>query len=225
MPTLILGKTKTQTVSNPGSINKYFNGNLAFWDTFPKDVLNFFQDPRIVNDMERCQYLPISPDPETEKLNKHFTTKENITCGGEITLSGRFYQNALKQVTAVVQTLSDPDYGESDHGPWLPFDLTFGDSWTINKPQRVSGREPDVVLKLQIDGEQKLRLVGELKFCATVDLKEMVQEALEDTESSFVGILGKSPETPLNTSALTSLRSNCRLHAFPSIEVRLHLQL
>ncbi|KAH4120008.1 hypothetical protein HBH64_139960 [Parastagonospora nodorum] len=177
--------------TNAGSIYKYFNGNLAFWDTFPKDVLEFFEDPRIVDDMERCQHLPISPDPETEKFNKHFTTKENMTCGGEITLSGRFYQNALKQVTAVVQTLSDPEYGESDHGPWLPYDLTFGDSWIINRPQRVAGREPDVVLKLQIDGEQVLRLVGELKFCGTVDLEAMIHEALIDEGTNFVGILGQ----------------------------------
>jgi hypothetical protein len=53
MPTLILGKAKVQAVSNAGSIYKYFNGNLAFWDTFPKDVLEFFEDPRIVDDMER----------------------------------------------------------------------------------------------------------------------------------------------------------------------------
>ncbi|KAH3974832.1 hypothetical protein HBI56_105380 [Parastagonospora nodorum] len=191
MPTLILGKAKVQAVSNAGSIYKYFNGNLAFWDTFPKDALEFFEDPRIVDDMERCQHLPISPDPETEKFNKHFTTKENMTCGGEITLSGRFYQNALKQVTAVVQTLSDPEYGESDHGPWLPYDLTFGDSWIINRPQRVAGREPDVVLKLQIDGEQVLRLVGELKFCGTVDLEAMIHEALIDEGTNFVGNLGQ----------------------------------
>lgn len=119
-------------------------------------------------------------------------TTERIQCGGEITLSGRFFQNALAPVISCVETMSSPDHGPDDEPDYLPSKLTFGDAWIRGIADSVVGQQPDVITKLHINGEDEVRLVGELKFCGTVKLGRMRAAQMERMETKFKAILGKT---------------------------------
>lgn len=86
-------------------------------------------------------------DPNFEKLNSSAMTTERIQAGAEITLSGRFFWNALAVTPHIVETLTNPQHGQKLPG-FLPHKLAFGDSWIIQKVNRVKGQEPDIILSL-----------------------------------------------------------------------------
>ncbi|KAH7086528.1 hypothetical protein FB567DRAFT_406254, partial [Paraphoma chrysanthemicola] len=185
------GKEGFETTSNAGTNRKWFHGELARWDTFAQDVLAFYRDKRMVEELSRCKDLPIGPDSAIRQLNKYAATEEVIMNGGETTLSGRFFQNALVPVISSVHTMASKEYGSISNPPWLPSSLTFGDSWIIDKRDRAGGLQPDIVLKLRTDDEHKVRMVGELKFCVTVDLEDMAKYAINGDGSQFDAILGQ----------------------------------
>lgn len=185
MPSLVIGEKGTQTVSEGGKVRHYYHGSLATWDSFESDALLFWSDKRMVDALLRCAHLPIALDPEIEKLNPSAMTVERIQCGGEITLSARFYSNALAPVIHCIETMANV----SD---FLPAKVIFGDAWIRDPENRVTGQLPDVVGKLQIEADAQVRLVGEIKFCETVDLRVMIDGFIERTRTDFCHILGKS---------------------------------
>jgi hypothetical protein len=68
---------------------------------------------------------------------------------------------------------------------------SYGVSWIIDRPERKSKLQPDVVMKLHIDDKSQVRLVGELKFYVTVDLEQMMDMAVNGNEADLNGVLGK----------------------------------
>ncbi|KAJ4321112.1 hypothetical protein N0V94_003059 [Neodidymelliopsis sp. IMI 364377] len=161
------------------------------WNTFEDEVLTFWDDERTKRKLQRCDDIPVGPDPEINLVNPNAMTTERIQCGGEITLSGRFFQNALAPVISCVETMSSPDHGPDDEPDYLPSKLTFGDAWIRGIADSVVGQQPDVITKLHINGEDEVRLVGELKFCGTVKLGRMGAAQMERMETKFKAILGQ----------------------------------
>jgi hypothetical protein len=182
---------KQYTTKNAPGITSYFDGQLAEWNTFEDEVLAFWSDERTKRKLQRCVDIPVGPDPEIEKLNPNAMTTERIQCGGEITLSGRFFQNALAPVISCVETMSSPDHGPDDEPDYLPSKLTFGDSWIRGTANDVAGQQPDVIAKLRINDQDKVRLVGELKFSGTVELGEMRTGLVKYGKNKLCAILGK----------------------------------
>jgi hypothetical protein len=177
LPKLRTGVIGVQTVSKAPTIHKWFEGDLAIWDNFSRGVLDLYKDPRTVEDMKRCAHDAITINPAIQKVHKHVMTYESILTDCETTLSGRFFQNALYPVINAVQAIASARGNSSENEHWLPAGLEYGGSWIINKPERVQDLSPDVVMKLQIKGFDRVRMVGELKFHTTVDLRMMVEEA------------------------------------------------
>jgi len=190
LPQLKKGKFDLETVTHAPRISQNYDGPLAKWDNFKKDVLSFYKNARTKAELGRCANVPIYMDPAVERINSEAMTHESIQCGAEITISGRFFHNALAAITAIVRTLVVPAHGLSANSDFLPQELAFGDSWILDRPYRVSKQEPDVFLKLPIEGKDQVRLVGELKFCLTVDLKRMLQNQERTNTKKFRGILG-----------------------------------
>jgi hypothetical protein len=134
--------------------------------------------------------------------------REHVQVGAEITLSGRFSERVLVPVSSVVSTMTDVTMMRGrPANSILPTTATSGDSWIVPehlRPDRNSSnkKQPDIVLKLQVGRENLARLSGELKFCATVNLKEMVDNAIDryfPRLLKFSNILGKSHDAVLCT--------------------------
>lgn len=191
LPLLHKGPYRLETISKPPPIVRHFKGDLAVWDDFHSNAIKFLQDDRVRKEFERCAHAPIYMDPKIEKLNSKAMAFERLRSGAEITLSGRFFWNLLAVVLHVVETLTSPEHGQRQNPGLLPLQLTFGDSWIIDKPYRVNRQQPDVVLELLTGTGHRLRLVGELKFCVAVSFKDMVKDAESGKAQRFKGILGK----------------------------------
>jgi hypothetical protein len=125
----------------------------------------------------------------------------HVQVGAEITLSGRFFERVLVPVSAAVRTMTDVTLMRGRPADKiLPIAATSGDSWIVEehrRPDRYSPnkKQPDIVLKLQVNRENLVRLTGELKSCTTVDLKGMVNNATNPYNPKllkFSNILGKS---------------------------------
>lgn len=184
MPKLFIGEPGTQTVSSQGSIKVYFHGELGKWTSFTDDVLGFWKQESTVHAFERCAHLPVGPDPKIKELNPNAMIDESIQCGGEITVSGRFYSNALAPVIHCVRTLgAGQENGLSN--------VTFGDAWI--RDDRILDQYPDVIGKVFVEKDFVTRLVGEIKFPNTVNIALMVADAVKGKSTgSFRAILGRS---------------------------------
>lgn len=191
LPKLLRGKSGKETITYAPKITLNYRGHLAKWDDFRENGMDFYKDARIRAELDRCADVPIYMDPAIEQINSEAMTRETIQCGAEITLSGRYFCNAIAPVASVVKTLVASAHGESANPKLLPRDLAFGDSWILDQHHRVSGMEPDILLKLPIEGKDQIRLVGELKFYPTVNLGTMLKDYLKGDAKAFRGILGK----------------------------------
>ncbi|KAI8933626.1 hypothetical protein NX059_009351 [Plenodomus lindquistii] len=179
-----------EAVDRAPAVKCYYDGLLGHWPNFLEDALDFFRDKRTQTTFERCSRVPVYMSSSIEELNGKAMTSELLFQGAEISLSGRFSQNVLAVVTHVVATLTTEEHGKDDHNDFLPKELGFGDAKIIKKSSRVDNQEPDVVLKLPLATENQIRLVGELKFCVTVDLEMMVYQAhVKEETNLFRGIL------------------------------------
>ncbi|KAJ8107884.1 hypothetical protein OPT61_g8560 [Boeremia exigua] len=186
LPPLFIGKAREQTVSKPGSIKIYFRGELCKWTSFEEEVLRFWRHKSMVRGLELCAHLPVGPDPNIKECNPNAMgteCTESIQCGSEITVSGRFYSNALGPVIHCIRTLSA-------NGGDGPQDATFGDAWI--RDMRVLGQLPDIIGKVQIGESLETRLVGEVKFPGTVDIAKMVKSAIDGKSTEeFRAVLGQ----------------------------------
>lgn len=188
MPDLLIEKPGVETTSSAGVPSLSYCGPLAKWNVFEKDVHTFINDPVTQEHLRRCQDLPVYPNPRVEHRNSHVSTREQIQVGAEITLSGRFFERAIVPVVASVETLTDSTLATPPERPAkmiLPTKARFGDSWVVPKDNRPdTGSEnkiqPDIVAKLCVNDDDQVRLVGELKFCTTVDLEDMYLAAFPD---------------------------------------------
>jgi hypothetical protein len=107
--------------------------------------------------------MPFAPHPDLEKQNRFAVTTELSQVGAEISLSHRFFQNAL--LPAIHVSLSNlEELNTYQGGPGLRGNFkTVGGAWIVNKTQRVAGQQPDVVLKHYMAlNKSEVRLVGEL---------------------------------------------------------------
>jgi hypothetical protein len=197
-----------ETTTRAGTPKLSYIGPLAKWDTFHESVWDFIHDRNTARYFDRCKHLPIYPDPSVQRTNPHATMREHVQVGAEITLSGRFSERVLVPVSSVVSTMTDVTMMRGrPANSILPTTATSGDSWIVPehlRPDRNSSnkKQPDIVLKLQVGRENLARLSGELKFCATVNLKEMVDNAIDryfPRLLKFSNILGKSHDAVLCT--------------------------
>ncbi|KAK1908007.1 hypothetical protein P3342_013326 [Pyrenophora teres f. teres] len=191
LPKLKTGDFKKETVSYAPSITHRYQGDLAPWDTFKDEVRSFYKDPRTKAELQRCAKAPIYMDPAVESINSEAMTRETVQCGAEITVSGRYFHNALAVVTSIVRTLVVPAHGPSANPGFLSEELAFGDSWILDQEHRVRKQEPDIFLKLPIGGKDQVRLVGELKFCLTVNFTKMVDNHKIGNFEKLRAILGQ----------------------------------
>jgi hypothetical protein len=191
LPPLNKGKDILETIANPPSIAHHCSGGLAEWDNFKTKALEFYKTDPAAAELKRCAHAPIYMDPAIVQLNSKAMTVERLQTGAEITLSGRFFWNALAVTVHIVETLTNVQHGLSCHQGFLPSELTYGDSWIIEKPFRVNGQQPDAVLKLPHGSGHRLRMVGELKFCVTLDFTTMVKDADQGEGAKLRAILGK----------------------------------
>lgn len=91
---------KSAYIQAPQAIqkNKIYTGNFAVWETFKDEVQRNFQEAKL----ENCS-LPLAyGDDGLDKDNN--LLREHLRCGDEISVSGRFVQNALHVVSAVGKT-------------------------------------------------------------------------------------------------------------------------
>ncbi|KAF1828220.1 hypothetical protein BDW02DRAFT_635309 [Decorospora gaudefroyi] len=191
LPALCKGTENLETIAKGPAIARHYAGKLAKWDSFKKNAIDFYNERRTQMELERCGHAPIYMDPEIYKLNSKAMIQERIQAGAEITLCGRYFWNLLAVVVHIVETLASTEHGFSNYPGFLPPQLTFGDSWIIGRPFRVDGQQPDAVLKLPVNGKDQIRMVGELKFCVTLNLKSMLEDAENGQGNKFRGILGQ----------------------------------
>lgn len=213
IPDLLIGggPGRPETTTRAGTPKLSYIGPLAKWDTLHQSVWDFVHDRNTLNTaryFDRCKHLPVSPDPKVQTTNPHATTREHVQVGAEITLSGRFFERVLVPVSAVVSTLTDVTMMRGRPADRiLPTTATSGDSWIVAEPLRPdrdssNKKQPDVVLKFQVGRDNLVRLTGELKFCTTVRLKEMVDNAIDPYYPrllKFSNILGKFHDAVLCT--------------------------
>lgn len=114
-------------------------------------------------------------NPAIEKENRYFMTKETWKNGAEISSAGRFFSNAILPVLHSALTMLDsgaqselPEAQNIDNPPTKH--MTFGDSFTAK--DKVPGSQPDVVFLVYSENLPEVRMVGEMKFHVTVDLKK-----------------------------------------------------
>ncbi|KAF7446952.1 hypothetical protein PtrSN002B_005484 [Pyrenophora tritici-repentis] len=191
LPGLLRGEHGIETITNAPRIFHNYEGELAPWKDFKESVMAFYKDPRTKAELDRYAKVPIYMGKAIEEVNSEAMTRETIQCGAEISLSGRLFSRVLAAVISVVRTLVVPAHGKSANPTLLPQKLAFGDAKILDKHLRVDGMEPDILLKLPIQGRDQIRLVGEIKFHPLVNLERMMQGIIDGDSTEFRAILGQ----------------------------------
>ncbi|KNG51883.1 hypothetical protein TW65_00898 [Stemphylium lycopersici] len=219
LPVLNKGKNILETIAQQPSITRHYTGELAHWNTFKDEAIKFYEDDITRKELARCAHAPINIDPAVEILNSKVMTHERLQCGAEISLSGRYFWNLLAVVLHIVETLASEEHGTSENPDFLPKALTFGDSWILEKHHRVEGQQPDVLLKLPIEGKGQIRLVGELKFCVNVDFQTMLHNG-RGRGNKFRGILGQLVQYMIGHGLKYGFISNYEETIFLQLDLR-----
>lgn len=224
LPNLKIGAGGVQTTTRAGQVKLSYVGNIAFWDTFEEEVVDFMNHPTTQQHLARCQHLPICPANSILSINPEAMATEHIKVGAEITLSARYLERAIAPTVSSVKTMTLA----SGTSTILPRAVEVGDSWILDRHRRPSGVQPDIVVK--VGNLSDVCLIGELKFVVTVDLNDMVNKAIQGRSQSshheLCKILGE-----LNTNILLSgmmlsfRRAGVRLHAVISYTICIHQQL
>lgn len=223
LPNLRVGQRGIQTTTTAGNIKVSYTGNIAHWDTFEQEVWDFMTRLRAYQHLARCSHLPVCPSDTILLVNRKAMVKELIQAGAEITLSARFLERAIAPVVSSVETLTDSPHGQSARS-MLPDDVRFGDSWIVDTSIRPKNTQPDIVGKLH--GTHDARVIGELKFVVTVDLKRMVSAALGTAgdHRKLCNILGEL--TPMRCCTLLNFhRPSVSVHGIIWYKVRFLKQL
>jgi len=76
MPTLNIGEFDKETTSTAPKILRYYKGELAQWDDFKTNVMDFYNTEPVQNAFDRCNHLGIYPDPSEEEKNEFYVTAE-----------------------------------------------------------------------------------------------------------------------------------------------------
>jgi hypothetical protein len=166
------------------------------WPAFVNTVSEWYQRPDTQKLFDACKDIPVHVDHYFVHLQNPLAMGAEFgQVGAEITLSARFWENVLMPV--LHSSLTMKSLGAYTTAPVDPSTLqwTFGDSFIIPKPDRIDGHQPDVVLKTNFDGRPEVRMIGELKSCATVPLQDMVKLAKANDGTKLFAILG-TPHFP-----------------------------
>jgi hypothetical protein len=196
MPALLTGEPDNKTAITAPDLS--YHGPIARWDTLHASVRKFLQDQDILKHLNRCGDLPVYPDPKIEEISPHASTKEHVQVGTVVSLSMRFYERALVPVIASVKTLKHSESGAADTADFLPDQPAFGISKEDQRSENDPAGKSDVIAKLQVNGEDQIRLVGQFQLCTTVDLKKIVDDATDPRNpqpKALSNILGKSYKT------------------------------
>lgn len=198
IPDLLTGEPDNGTAITAPNLS--YHGPIARWDTFNASVRKFLQDQDILQHFDRCKQLPVYPDPKVEELNPHASTKEHVEVGTVASLSMRFYERALAPVITSIKTLTRSEFGATDTEKFLPDQPAFGIAKEDQRSENVPAgmKLPVVIAKLQVNGEDQVRLVGQFQLYTTVDLKKIVEDAADPNNpqpKAFSNILGKSHKT------------------------------
>jgi hypothetical protein len=199
LPNLLVGKPGTETAAT-GSLRDVFTGPVNHWEAFSDEVSRFYGTEVLHLAFDRCKDIGTAIDLESIRHKwPNFASLEHTLIAEERDLHGRFLNNAMDPVHAVVKTLqdsrSDSNVEQEKLKAVLPEDLGFGSSKIVPVLDRESN-EPDVVVRIPAkDG--KVRVVGELKYFFTCSISGAwhQDDALQSQERySLRHILGKSPE-------------------------------
>ena len=182
-----------ETTSKAPTITRRFNGRLSHFRPFVNRVVDWYESAYIQDLFKKCDDLPVYMHPCVQSKNRYAMGAELGQIGAEITVSARFWQNVLLPVLHSCRTMRFSNTAKNVL-PLDPKDLdcTIGDSFIVPMQQRIPSLQPDVVFKFTIGEKQEVRLVGELKSCATVLLGEMVALARKNEGRRLFGVLGTS---------------------------------
>jgi hypothetical protein len=213
-----------ETTSKAGTIKHFFEGELAEWRDFESTVGDWYLDSKTQAQFESCKDKSVERHPDIRKMNAYAKGTELGQAGAEITLSARFYENVALDVlhaslTMACPPLQDPEALEPSTLQW-----TFGDSFILPESQRTAEYQPDLVLKYKTaGGGSEVRMVGELKSCATVKLWNMVNLARGKKTTKLFAILGLLHFLGTRSYTTNMHRSNRRVHAGQQDEVRIFI--
>lgn len=135
MPAIVRRDNFLYTTAKAPTITKHFAGKLGKWPSFKSEVLRFYLEEQMQRAFADCASMPVSMNPRIEDVNPYAMTKELLQCGAEISLSGRFFQNALDHVIHAIETIVAGQKGPVQADRQFVKDTTFGDYWTIRKTE------------------------------------------------------------------------------------------
>lgn len=226
-----------ETTTHPGNFKVFFKGDISEKRTFIHDVIVWYQAQDTQKMFKDCEHKPMDTDRDAILAENSWAIpgRERMQAGAEITLSARFSQNVLLPVLHCGQTMM-PSLGTrteiifASQGTHLEMDdnfkWTFGDSFIIQKDDRVEGFQPDIVMKADFqDKGQEIRMVGELKSCATVPLNDMYKLARINKPRKLFGILGTYSNCRCGIDMANYPRANRSIHAGTQDQVRLPIKL
>jgi hypothetical protein len=184
IPSLVTGVPGMETTSATATSQYYYKGEMALWESFRKEVKQWFRSADVQAKFNRCRQVAVWVDPDMKSHNPYIITEEHGQIGAEISMSSRFDAHVLDPVLKASLTM-DNQGRPGGAPPGVP-DRTFGDSYIVNRISRPKDLIPDVVLKRLGERGSEVRLVGELKFFVTIDLEEKFKQAQSRrTEQDF----------------------------------------
>ncbi|KAL9052123.1 MAG: hypothetical protein Q9162_005584 [Coniocarpon cinnabarinum] len=165
--------------TTPSLSNALFQDRSALrqWSTFSNDVNNYIYTKGGRSSWQKA-------DLTAEGVAEWKMRKENVTCGNEHTLQGRFHANALdpafgayEQIDAIRRTSGKQPLQtvKTGDGRICPPQNRILSRWPAVEASRV---EPDIVI---CSSDNHARIVGEVKTCWTM---EDIAEELDDFATS-----------------------------------------
>ncbi|KAF2853495.1 hypothetical protein T440DRAFT_547680 [Plenodomus tracheiphilus IPT5] len=179
------------------ALRDMFVGELAKWTTFEEEVLSFYNDEVLKAAFHRVRRIPV--DLERKKLKAEYRNHailEHLHVPDEQILQARFFDSAVARVLAVTRTLLDADYSselELQNVKSLPLPANISAATAKTVPVKKRGIwEPDVVFKIPDEGpDQHARIMGEMKFCGTCQIRKRWGNMQLQTNGSMRHVFGQ----------------------------------
>jgi len=166
-----------ETVASHSLSDDVFVADLGEWGDFNKEVSTFYQDLESRKAFKLCEDVEADLDLlSLVRDSPSFAALEHTQIGDERDFHGRFLSNVTNRVVSALKSMLDkndiPEF-ELLSLKALPLraDVHVGSAKTVPKKQRKQ-HEPDIVFKIPGSGDnQRVRLVGELKFPTTCRMR------------------------------------------------------
>jgi hypothetical protein len=179
------------------ALRDVFVADLGRWESFEQDISNFYSQPDLQDAFRYCENVDADIDLlHTSKTFPHFAALEHTQIGDERDLHGRFLANVTDRVLSTIKFITDPQHVPATHVEAvrnipLSNDINIGSAKIVPKESRLK-HEPDIVVKIPGWGEeQRVRVVGELKFPGTCDMHHKWGDVESQTTGSMHHKFGK----------------------------------